>query len=191
MAAKTRVFCLEESMWEDDLVDRESVLPMLEFLERSWKIEYIHRHVATRAEFEEYLAYWRGIKRSWSLAYFAFHGSPGGFCVHGEADDSFEPLVELADKVGRSTGAVYHLGTCSTLKGPKGAAAAREFLRKTNAAALTGFIKDVDRVEAAAADLLLLDHLAQADSPGEAIRAMRRRHTEFCQRVGLQAFHSR
>jgi len=172
-----KIFCLETSMWDDDvgLPSRTSVLPTLELLERLDFASFIHRTVLHRADFDEYMRIRRTRNRSYGLIYLAFHGSEKGLSV-GDDDVSLE---ELAEAVGTATGAVIHLGSCSVLADRT--EEARSLLDRTGARAITGFRRDVEWVECAAFDQILLSYLAWYERPGDAFRFLSDRHGKFAE----------
>lgn len=172
-------------MWGDRFEDRETVQPVLDFLDRAGRLDgYLHRDVCTRNEFETYLDYWRRERgQRWPLIYLAFHGSPGRLQI---GDDPYT-LDALADSLGRARGTVAYLGACKTLSGPGGREAAQRFLKQTNAAAILGFERSPGRIEAAAFDLLLLSYLVDGyyKSTATACRTFKRVHAGLCERVGF------
>jgi len=170
-----RVFCLEESVWDDDkgLTDQASVLPTLELLQRMGAVErFVHRHCYGFTEFENY-AEGRApdrTTRSFGTVYFAFHGTREGLRV-GEKTLSLDRLAEL---VGQLPGGVVHLGSCSVLKGDP--EAAQRFLSKTGAALLSGYQRDVEWLDSAALDLAWLGYLTDYSRPGDSVRFFRQRY---------------
>lgn len=127
--------------------DRETVRPVLDFLDRAESIErYLHRDVRTRNEFEAYLEYWQEHRHRWPLVYLAFHGYPGRLTA-GDEPYSLEPLADLVQPAG---GGVFYLGACETLSGADGKGAAQRSLKQTGATAILGFEASVARIEAAA-----------------------------------------
>ena len=176
------VFCLEGA-WERRLDDRTSVLPSLELLERVGHIRYIHRDVGTEEELYHYLEKWaqRGY-RSYSVLYFAFHGVSGGVRV----GRGVVPLSELAGKLeGTASGRVIHFGSCSVMRDRR---AVDEFQRATGAKAIVGYRKDVDWVESAALDLLLLSSLTGPGRIDARINQVRRRAGGLADLLGFESF---
>lgn len=170
-----RVFCLEESVWDDDkgLTDQASVLPTLELLQRMGAVDrFVHRHCFGDREFESY-AKRRSpdrMTRSFGTIYFAFHGSREGL----EVGDETLSLDHLAGLVGQLPGGVVHLGSCSVLKGDP--EAAKRFLSKTGAALLSGYERDVEWLDSAALDLAWLGYLGTYARLGDAVRFFRQRY---------------
>lgn len=192
-----KVFCLEESVWddEDSLGSTGSVLPVLETIAGRLPIEFVHRNVATRGEFDHYLKERRKPPtRSFGLIYLAFHGSPLGLQVY---DPNFDypanlrsaknrelmkqhsvSLPQLAEQLGKVPGAVVQLSSCSVFDTPGATArqAADRFLESTNARAICGYRRDVGWIESAALDLILISYLAEYRQPGRAFALFRKRH---------------
>jgi len=151
--ARKGIFCLEGA-WKRRLDDRTSVLPTLDTLERLRLATYVHRDVGTEEELYLYLKKWaqRGYS-NYEVLYFAFHGVKGGI----EVGRGTVTLSDLAEKLeGKAAGRVVYFGCCSVMRDE---AAVAEFKGMTKAKAVCGYTKDVDWVESAAFDLLLLDSL--------------------------------
>jgi hypothetical protein len=154
--ATNGVFCLEGE-WDSDLRKRTSVLPVLELLERLGAIKAIHRKVATTGEVEHYLNLWRQARYDdYPVLYLAAHGYEGSLSWSNRNDTS---LDDLADILGETATSCYiHLGSCLTPFNEKQASA---FVEKTGARALLGYRTEVDWVESAAFETLLLPMLAE------------------------------
>ena len=150
------VFCLEGD-WEKDLKGRTTVRPFLELLERSHypAIRSIHRDVATQGELEHYLKKWRLKKYdAYPILYLGFHGDPGTVFMRAGKKEPVE-LEWLGERLeGSCKGRLIHFGSCGTL----GAHASRlsRFLAQTGAVAMSGYKTDVDWIQSAAFELLLL-----------------------------------
>lgn len=168
---RNQVLALEEALWWDDIENRDSILPILELLERTGRISrFIHFTTATREEFIELLLSTRR-RTSYKLIYLAYHAEDGAIQVGrgNEPGSDRLPLRELASLLGKRTGAVIHLSGCRTVPTRK-SDEVRRFLDATGAAALCGFATDVDWTRSAAFDVLLLDGLAHYKQVGNAIR---------------------
>ena len=152
------VFCLE-GPW-CGVKDKTTVEPVLRLLETlsGYNASYRHYDVATREEFYFYLRKWRGTSfNNFPILYLGFHGSKGEIFV-GEgrgASVSLEDVAECLD--GGCKGRVVHLGSCGTV-GAHGAKLNR-FLSRTGALAICGYTREVDWLEAAAFDALVLGGL--------------------------------
>ena len=156
------VYCLETDRW-DGSKDRSSVEPVLHLLERlkDYKVPYLHKRVATRAELEHSLRrYLQPGFKTHPVLYFSFHGYRGGKGKQSglwldEEKVSLDDLAEIM--VGRCTYRVIYFGSCSTLD--TDGRRLNTFLQKTGAMAVCGYQEDVDWVESAAFDLLFLGNI--------------------------------
>ena len=178
-----RVFCLEGA-WDRKLTDRSSVLPTLELLERLRTIEFIHRDVGTVGELEHYLKLWQKQGKRHRVVYLAFHGSPQGLYVSDDEDPV--SLARLGELLGPAAeDAVIHLGSCSVLRQREGDV--QDFLRVTRARALCGYKTDVDWVNSAALDLIVLGTLASYPRVGDAFRHLgTARYASLVKDLGFQ-----
>lgn len=163
------VFCLE-GQWLEDLSAKASMRGLLELL-KDWEIidDFIHRDVATEAEFCKFASRWGGDRQyaGYRLAYFASHGSSSQIWLDDDDSVSIEQLGDLLQ--GQCHGRVIHLGGCSTLAARRSAIEA--FQDITDARAVCGYTEDVDTIEAAALELLLITTLASYDQIGHGLNA--------------------
>ncbi len=166
--ADFKVFCLEGQWFDDDLEAPATLRGVLELLKSWGRIDYIYRDVSTVAEFERYAARWASEYAQYKMAYFASHGDAGQVWL---SDDASVPLERLGDLLeGRCAGRLIHLGGCSTLSIRP--AAIRDFLTATGARAVCGYTTDVDTIEAAALEMLLMHELACKTKLGNALNAL-------------------
>jgi hypothetical protein len=172
------VICFE-GMWTSRLTDKSSVLPLLDLLERQQCIRYVHRDIGTIGELEHYVDKWlqKGYA-NYGLGQFAFHGEPGAISV-GRKRMSMEELAALID--GRAAGRTIYFGSCGTLKVPK--ARWTEFLRATKARAVCGFHADVDWLESAAFEMLLIEAVTHYKRIDASYNWMRKNHGGLCRRL--------
>lgn len=155
MAKPGGVFCFE-GQWDDDLAERGSVLPTLELLERLGSIRFIHRDTATPQELRYFLERWLSRKyAAYQVGFFALHGAP----TRLQLSDSYTVgLSEIASWAsGQCEGKRLYFGSCSALRASETTLA--EFLRETKAAMLCGFTRDIDWIESAAFETVLLNSL--------------------------------
>lgn len=179
MAARTGIFCLEGA-WERRLDDRTSVVPTLEMLERLGSARYVHRDVGTEEELYHYLAKWaqKGYG-GYEVLWFAFHGVKGGI----EVGRGVVPLDDLATKLrGKAAGRVVYFGSCSVMRDRRGVEA---FLKATRAKAVCGYTKDVDWVDSAAFDLMLLTSLVSGNRIDACFNQLRRRIPDMIRGLGF------
>lgn len=177
-----RILCLEGA-WDDELTSRSSVRPMLELLERTGRIEFVHRDVGTRAELEYYLERWTDDDpsvSSYRTLYLAFHGSVSAGAVGMErtlsisgAEGGEISLRELASILKDGLrGVVVHLGSCSVLA--ESDEVLSQFVADTGIKAIAGYTNDVDWMPSAAMDLLFFDAIAEFSRWDAAERALGR-----------------
>ncbi|MCL7458541.1 hypothetical protein M8I35_15275 [Micromonospora sp. MSM11] len=154
--ARGGVFCIE-GQWHRDLNERGSVLPTLELLERLGKIRFIHKDAATRDELFYFVDRW--LLKQYAdhrVGFFAMHGEPSRLCL---TDWESVALADVADLMaGRCEGRRLYFGSCSVLRASD--AVLRGFLDATGAALICGYTREVDWVESAAFETVLLDVLA-------------------------------
>ena len=153
--AANGIFCLEGE-WEPDLRKRDSVLPVLELLERLGKIKSIHRDVATVAEAKYYLKKWSERRYDdYVVLYVATHGDKGR--LYWGPRESMT-LDELAEILGDSASDCWvYLGSCLTLFDETDVI---RFVEQTGVEAVLGYRKSVDWIESAAFDVILLSEMA-------------------------------
>jgi hypothetical protein len=175
------VFCIEGG-WSRHLADRSSVRPLLELLENQGCVTFIHRDAGTPGEFEFYLNKWvqRGYDR-YALAYFAFHGDPGGLWI-GRYWYTLEKLAELLR--GRCAGLVLYFGSCSTLDIDDDELA--WFRRVTKARAVCGYNADVDWLESAAFELLLIQAVTRYKRINAGFEWLERSYGDLVDRLELR-----
>jgi hypothetical protein len=176
---KPGVLCLEGEWYGAE--DRTSVQPLLEMLERSGHIHAMWRDVATRDELRFYVARWT--HKAWAdypLLYLGFHGAPGEFYV-GKTPVSLDELAE--DLEGKCAGRIIHFGSCATLDVSQDELG--EFRVRTGAHAVTGYTAQVDWLEAAAFEILLVNELIKSGDV-ETVRArLSVEHAAWAQALGF------
>jgi len=183
-SARKGVFCLEGA-WERRLDDRMSVLPTLEMIERLRLARYVHRDVGTEEELYHYVSKWaqRGYG-AYEVLYFAFHGVRGGIKV-GRGTVT---LADLAGKLqGKAAGRLVYFGSCSVMDDRK---AVEAFYKETRAKAICGYTKEVDWVESAAFDLLLLSTLVDKGRIDSRINFIRSRYSDLTKALGFVSYPS-
>lgn len=158
---KKGVFVLE-SDWNRDLRKPATVEPLFQFLDQSYRIPSVHRHVGVITQLVHYLDTWCQARyQNYPILYLGFHGHPGTFeCAQENGRVVRHTLEELAGWLqGRCRGRYIHIAGCHTLNVPK--RSLRAFLETTGAAAVSGFTKEIEWAGSGAFDLLLLTHLQQ------------------------------
>ncbi|MFC7276778.1 DUF6642 family protein [Paractinoplanes rhizophilus] len=147
------VFCVE-GQWHRNLDEEGSVLPTLELLERLRRIRYIHKDVATADELRYFLGRWALRQYAdYHVGFFAMHGEPGRLWL---TDQHSVDLMDLAAPLaGRCDGRRLYFASCSVMRFSD--AELQDFLRTTGAAMVCGYTRNVDWVESAAFETVLLD----------------------------------
>ena len=152
------IFCLEGHWW--GVKGKTTIEPVLQLLATmsGYNASYRHYDVGTREEFDFYLKKWCGASfESFPILYLGFHGSLGEIFV-GEGRGNSLSLDELAERLaGHCKGRVVHLGSCETV-GVHGRKL-KKFLDVTGALAVCGYTKQVDPLESAAFEILVLGGL--------------------------------
>ena len=152
---KKGIFSLE-GIWDENLANNQSILPILELLKISRGIPYIYHDVATFEEFEYFIEKFKQRKYSnYPILYLAFHGENNKILASKKAEINLEDLAELLEN--SCSGKIIVFGSCSTLNIDK--RLLNKFLIKTNALAVCGYKSDVDWIISAAFELLLFDIL--------------------------------
>lgn len=147
------IFCLE-SLWNDEVEKKLSVLPLLELSEKCSDIKYIHLSCNTISEFKFNLKFLPR-KKSYQILYLAFHGSVENIHFADGTGLSLEDLAEIMQS--DFSNLVVHFSSCSTLKAEDKKLS--EFVKKTKVKMLSGYGKKVDWNESAALELLFISAL--------------------------------
>lgn len=145
------IFCLE-GMWDNDLKNKMSIIPLLNMLEINAGIKYIHHDVATVEELEFYLRKWKQARyRNYPVLYLAFHGDDSSLLINGKE----YPLLTLSEKLrDHCRESILLMASCSTLR--TDTFTVKQFLKNTGALAICGYNGRVSWMIAAAFELLVL-----------------------------------
>jgi len=180
---RTNIACLE-SLWNSDVENRLSVVPILDLVCRINRVRYSHLTCNTREELAYNLGK-LGRKRGYRVLYFSLHGKPGEIVLDGGRID----LESLAPMMGRRfSGWAVHFGCCSTIAVPR--RRIRNFMRATGAAMVSGYGRDVNWVATAALDLILFDWFQYYGDTRLLWKTFSRSNRELIARTGLHAFHA-
>jgi hypothetical protein len=153
------IFCLE-GLWENDLKDNTSVLPLLELLKLRGICDFIFHKCATTEEFEYFLQKWQqsAYKKKYPILYLGFHGDKNILYVDARKGKKPYSLTMLADLLdSRGSNAIVYFASCATLGVDE--RKINSFLRKTQFLAALGYQYDLDWIKSAALDLLILEAL--------------------------------
>lgn len=150
------IFCLEGE-WDHDIEARDSVLPILELLHRLDRAEFVHRDVVTRQEFDYYLEKFNATAPArFPVLYLAAHGELDRISLG--RDDVL--LTDIEKQLhGSLAGRVLYFGSC--LVGLAEDDDLKSFAKATGARAIVGYEAEVDWLESASFDPLLLARLVQ------------------------------
>ncbi|MBY8859664.1 hypothetical protein K7711_24575 [Nocardia sp. CA2R105] len=179
------VLCLEGD-WENSLESRLSIESALRLLERAGRIRLVHRDVGTYAELEHYVDRWlNGELKGYDFAYLGFHGTANTLSV-GDGDVSLAEFADLVD--GRCAGKILYFASCRVLASSDQTLMA--FCKQTGARAVAGYTRDVDWVEAAAFELLMVSDLMGSANMRSAYYRLRKDHPELTKKLGFRMAHS-
>lgn len=155
---KKGIYCLE-GLWDRDLQNKSTVLPILELLHKGGICNYIYHTCATKEELEFFLKKWKqkAIITKFPILYLAFHGKKGHIYITHSNTYSLNDLAGILEN--SAQGKVIYFASCETLNASE--RTIQSFLKKTNAIAAIGYKQEVDWMIATAFELLVLDALQQ------------------------------
>lgn len=175
---REKIFTLEGE-WEKNPKNKTSVWSMLQFLKDIERIDFFHRRVATRSDFEFYLK--KGKVRSYSTIYFAFHGSNSNIQLGDKKNClSLNEIAEIAK--GGLKNKIIHFGSCETCKGIR---ELEEFKIATGARIVSGYSKTVDWVDSSILDIAYFSHLNDLDKKGYIENRITSYYGDLCNRLGF------
>jgi hypothetical protein len=184
---KKHIFCLEGD-WNDNLKQKSSILPALELLQLNANIESVYKTCATKVEFYARLEQLLNNKTKYGkfqLIYLAFHGFKGGIQISNDEEITLE---ELADEFeGRFEHKIIHFGSCSTLKAHEDSV--YNFLEKTNAAAISGYQKNIDFISSTVFDVLYFEMCQNYLSINALNDKMFDLYGELCQQLKFKIYN--
>jgi hypothetical protein len=162
------IFCLE-GQWDRDLADRSSVEPTLDLLNRLGLARFIHKDVATREELEYFLDRWLLKKYAdYRVGFFAMHGEPTRLLLTDRLAIGLDALASHLN--GRCVGKRLYFASCSVMRTSD--AALQSFLSVSGAALVCGYTREVDWIESAAFETIVLDALANGSKINAAEQRM-------------------
>ena len=153
-----------------------------ELLERLGQIKFIHRDVASIAEAENYLKKWSQRRYDdYVVLYIATHGDKGKL-RWGPRENM--TLDELAKSLGDTASSCWvYLGSCLTLFNER---EVRRFVEQTGVEAVLGYRKEVDWIESAAFDVILLSEMANfSGRPATFFKSLTTRYGELAAMLKL------
>lgn len=166
---KKGIYCLE-GLWDNDLQNKSTVLPILELLHKGSICNYIYHTCATKEELEFFLNKWKQkkINTKFPILYLAFHGKRGHIFITHKNTYSLNDLAVILENSAK--GKVIYFASCETLNTAE--RTIQSFLKKTNAIAAIGYKQEVDWMIATAFELLVLDALQQDRFDSRGIQKM-------------------
>lgn len=186
MARVTRylkhIACLE-SLWDEELENRLSVLPILELTARATSAKFVYLTCNTKAELRHNLGL-LSRKKSYGVLVLAFHGDPGKIELAEHVLLSLDSLATLMKR--RFAGWVVHFASCGTMRIEEEKLA--RFVSETKVAMVTGFTKEVDWTEGAVMDLLLLRWLQYYRDLNALWKHLRKTYPDLIATTGMKAF---
>ena len=186
MTNSKKIFALEGE-WATGLEHKETVLPALQFLEQSGGIEFVHRRVAVKAAFFDYLNWALDESmQDFSIIYLGGHGVPGNLCLKYEVTEESEylSLEDIADAYpGRFSGKFVHFGSCRTIDVDP--PIIQSFLKKTKAKLVSGYRGEVDFVESMLLDMAYFYSLQGYERVGDFHTKMYNWYPGLCERLGF------
>ena len=174
------IFCVEGA-WSTKLTSKASVRDLLELLEKVDGIRFIHHPVDSVEGLFDAVRRWNQKQYArYSLGYFAFHGEPGRIQI-GRRTVSLQALGEA---LRGSSGKILYFGSCSVLRVPSRELDA--FCDLCGSPCIIGFTRDVEWLESAALDLILLDAIARRRDPSGVRQWLVREFRGLADRLGLR-----
>lgn len=177
--ALKNIVCLE-SLWNDDVEARLSMHPVLDVIAKSYGVKVTYLSCNTHEEFEFNLKMIRR-RRNAGVLYLAFHGASDCISLPDGNTLSFDKLAELMGQ--RFKNWVVHFGSCSTcnVDGNR----LREFRQQTGVAAVTGYTENIDWIDAAALDMIVLRWLQEYKDMSAMRRRIEKDYTGLVERLGF------
>jgi hypothetical protein len=176
------IACLE-SLWDENLEKRKSVVPILDVIVKNHDVRSVYLTCNTEAELEFNLGLLPR-KRTYRILYLAFHGSMGEIHL---ADGTPIALPYLAHLMGgRFRDWIVHFGSCGTI-----GADDEElgwFVRETGISLVTGYTKNVDWVDSAALDMVLLSSLQRYKDLRAMTKKITRDYASLVDHLGFASY---
>jgi len=162
------IYCLE-GIWDEDLREKSSVMPILELLHSTKDIDFIYHNCATVEEIEFYVAKWTQKKYcKFPILYFAFHGERNKILLGNKKTYSLNDLAEHL--AGKCSNSIIIFGSCSTLAIRLNYL--KKFLDKTGALAICGYQADADWLNSTAFEMLVISQMQENEFSKRGISAI-------------------
>lgn len=145
------IICFETGEFEKYRTENQwEALPLLEFMKRAMKIDYIYRQIATRQELEYYLKKIgdKHFQNKFGVVYFSFHGMPEAISLSRNGKDNvyFDDIVDMVSPYESLKNRHIHFSSCETLNCEDGII--RRFKRNIGAKTVSGYTECVDATAA-------------------------------------------
>lgn len=183
---KKGIICIETE-WE--ITQKNNRLNMntealLEFLNKTCKIPYIYRQIATQAELQYYLIQFQKKEYAkYKVLYFSFHGWTQSIYLEGEQQGlSLEQLIELGGNV--FDGRFVHFSSCRTLLGSQ--RKLEMFKAFSKATLVTGYTKQVDSTLSAIHDIALFKELIESKHLPKTFKRLTKMYTGLEELLGFR-----
>lgn len=149
------IFCLE-GMWDSQISNTFSVLPILELLKKSAGVNYVYHNCATREEVDFFLNKWKSntIRKKFPILYLGFHGGSEFFTILHNNKTEYT-IIDLAEELkGSCAGSVVFFASCQTMNMER--AKIQSFLKKTKFLAALGYGNEIDWLKSTVFEILVL-----------------------------------
>ncbi len=176
------VACLE-SFWNYNVENRLSVGPLLELLGKTNGTRSVILTCNTIDEFKFNLEIVKRM-RGYRILCLAFHGYPGGVRLP-DIEIDLETLASFMGKRFRNW--IVFFDSCQTMK--VGKDRILDFMSKTGVNMVIGYRKEVNWLESAALDLLILNWLQYYKDMRKCWNRFRRAYRDMVEISGLDVYH--
>ncbi len=164
---KKGIFCLE-GLLDNDLANKSTVQGILKLLEDNSNIPYFYKDFAVWKELEFYLNRW--VKKKYDkypILYLSTHGNPFEIS-DAKRRYSLDCLGEILEN--QCDNRMVMISSCSTMAADK--RLLKGFLAKTRCLGVCGYRNDVNILQAAAFELLLIAEMQDNEFSGRGIEAI-------------------
>ncbi len=172
-----------ESFWTYAIEDRLSVAPVLELLQKRNGTRSVLLTCNTIDELKFNLDIVQHM-RGYRILHLAFHGYPGGIYLP-DLEIDMESLATFMKKGFRNW--IVFFDSCRTISVGKGRIF--DFLSATDAKMVIGYKREVDWLEGAALDLLILNWLQFYKDMRKFWKRFRRAYKDLVKISGLDVYH--
>jgi hypothetical protein len=178
------IVCLE-SLWDAELENRLSELPVLELTARTMGVKFIYLTCNTKRELRHNLRLVGSSKRkAYGILMLAFHGEPGSIELAGDSNLNLEGLITMMGR--RFAGWVVHFASCGTVNVEK--QRLQRFVEATGVAMVMGYTKEVDWTEGTVMDLLLLRWLQNYKNLHSLLKHLKKHYPDLIKITGFKVY---